>query len=328
MKKYMLLLSFLMAFILPNLLFSHSSHERNVIAVPEFTGSRSEAKQQIIRVKDHDKVLEIELDDYVIGVLLGEMPADFEPEALKAQAVATRTYTLRKVQKKKKHSEADLCTDAACCQAYTSVSDYLSGSDRDKSIHKIQQAVTETTGQVLTYQGNLIEATYFSCSGGRTEDAVAVWGTNVPYLQSVDSPGEEDSKYYEQNICYSRQDFLSKLGLPESLNLTNNSFTVTYTEGNGVDHMDVSEFSFDGTQLRTLLGLPSTAFTLEVDNDNVVIFVRGYGHRVGMSQYGAESMAVNGKTYDEILMHYYPGTKLETFTQEQINAIFDKAGNL
>ena len=197
----------------------------------------------------------------------------------------------------------------------------LSSMDLSKALE------LETTGQVLTYQGELIEATYFSSSGGKTEDAVAVWGTSVPYLQSVSSPGEEPNNS-EKQFQYSKQEFRAKLGLPESAVLTDDSIEMTYTQGGGVEQMTIGNQSFSGTEIRTLLGLPSTVFSLSFEKDAILLTTRGSGHRVGMSQYGAEAMAVAGSQYDEILYHYYPGTKLETLTDAQMQAVFDKAGNL
>ena len=326
MKRYVLPLAFLMVFILPDVMFSLFKVDTDdPVVLEETVQPLEEVRQQAIRVKDGAVVMDMELDAYVLRVLLGEIPADFEPEALKAQAVATRTYTLRKVMKQSKHDDADVCTDASCCQAFVDVNDYLGTAD---DLEKMERAVSETACQVLTYQGNLIEATYFSCSGGQTEDAAAVWGTSVPYLQSVSSPGEEDAKHYEEVFSFTRQEFLTKLGLPASHPLRADTLEITYTTGGGVDQMTISGVAFSGTQLRTLLSLPSTAFSLELTDDSVSITTKGYGHRVGMSQYGADAMAVAGKTYAEILAHYYPGTELETFSVEQLNAVFDKAGNL
>lgn len=332
MRKIVLPLVTVLILTIPNVLFSlFGNWEKNEplpIFVSEAEVEMTEQSQQTVLVKDEDTILELELDAYILGVLLGEMPADFEQEALKAQAVATRTYTLRRVAKQSKHDDANLCTQSNCCQAYVMIPEYLSRSGEEKDVEKLKNALEMTKGQVLTFDGNLIEATYFSCSGGRTEDAVDVWGENVPYLKSVESPGEEASRHYTREITFSKQEFLTLIGLPNYTPLTESSITITYTEGGGVDTLWIGDDSFSGVQLRSLLSLPSTYVSLNVSEENVVISAKGNGHRVGMSQYGADAMAVSGKTYTEILSHYYPGTKLETFTPEQINAIFDKAGNL
>ena len=332
MKKYILPISFVLVFIFPQLLFTFMTN--NLDAETEPVASFTEVPTQpvnvgeYILVKDAEAIVEMELDDYVLGVLLGEMPAEFEREALKAQAVATRTYTMRRVQIQNKHNDAHVCTNASCCQAFVAEADYLHNTGSESDLEKMRSAVHETSGQVLTYDGNLIESTYFSCSGGRTEDAVDVWGSSVPYLQSVISPGEESASKFTQEYTYTRKQFLMRLGLADSTVLTDQTISVTYTEGGGVDRLSVDGKLFSGIQLRSLLSLPSTAFSISVSGDNISVVTKGNGHRVGMSQYGADAMAVSGSTYAEILSHYYPGTKLQTYTAEQIKEVFDKAGNL
>lgn len=328
MRRYIALISFVLVWLLPGLLFSYRGKSIPSTENIEIATERIAETTRIIRVKQPNGVTEMELDAYVLGVVLGEMPANFEPDALKAQTVATRTYTLRRMQKQNKHTDANICTDTSCCQAYISPEYYLLNIGNEADLNKVKQAVNETIDQVLRYEGNLIEATYFSCSGGKTEDAAAVWGTSVPYLISVSSPGEEESNYYNKQFLFSKEEFLLRLGLPESSFLSNDSIHVTATAGGGVDQMEIAGTAFSGTELRALLGLPSTVFELTVDGDEIRIHTSGYGHRVGMSQYGADAMALIGNTYEEILAHYYPGTELTTLSRNQMQAIFDKEGNL
>ena len=314
--------SVVMVALIPCVLFSLSGmHKQRQY---HESSSEIEQKQQIIRVYDNGSVKELDLDDYIVAVLLGEMPDNFELDTLMAQAVATRTYTLRRVNSQLKHENADVCTNHACCQAYCDPQKY----QNTQFLQNVRKAVEMTSSQVLMFDGNLIEATYFSCSGGKTEDAVSVWGTDIPYLKSVESPGEENAAYYEHSIEQSREEFLTLLGLPENLLIYNDSIELTYTNGGGVEQLTIGDAVFSGVQLRVLLNLPSTAFTLYFTPDNVIITTRGNGHRVGMSQYGADAMAVSGHTYSEILMHYYPGTELVTLNDEQIHAVFDKVENL
>ena len=327
MRIWIVLLALTLVFVLPGLLQSFYTHEETVLQSTEPEEKQLSDTKAIIQVEKEGTVEEMELDTYVMCVLLGEVPAEFEAEALKAQAIATRTYTLRKVLRQNKH-DAHLCTQASCCQAFMEPSMYLASRGTQRDIEKINTAVLATSGQVLTYEGNLIEATYFSCSGGMTEDAEAVWGTSVPYLQSVISPGEENAKYYERELQFTRTEFLSKLGLDQSLAISERDIDLHYTSGGGVDQMTVCGIAFDGTQVRTLLNLPSTAFRISIVEDTVLITTRGYGHRVGMSQYGADAMAVSGYQFDEILKHYYPGADIVIFTADEMNAVFDKAGNL
>lgn len=268
-------------------------------------------QQQICVLMDDGTVCTMELDMYLTGVVLAEMPAEFEPEALKAQAVVARTYALKRATAGNKHPQNAVCTDPACCQAYRAEEDSINAGNPDTLLQKVQSAVQQTHNQVLTYDGMLIEATYFSCSGGRTEDAQAVWGAEIPYLQSVESPGEEGASHYIDTVTFSVQEFSGHLerelsGHPEAW-----IGEVTYTAGGGVDRIQIDGQEYQGTQIRKLLGLRSTAFVITAAGNTVTVTTKGYGHRVGMSQYGAEAMALTGSSYKQILSHYYPGTKLE-----------------
>lgn len=250
---------------------------------------------------------DVDLEEYLVGVVLAEMPASFEEEALRAQAVVARTYGVRAMEGKSKHQEGDICGDSSCCQGYLDPDEY---GGTEEGLQKVRNAVAETRGQVLTYEGELIEATYFSCSGGSTEDAVAVWGTEVPYLQSVESPGEENATYYTDSVEFTPEEFMDKLDLELTGESADWLGEVSYTVGGGVDTMTIGGTVFRGTEIRKLLGLRSTAFSMDVTGETIAITTRGYGHRVGMSQYGADAMAALGGTYAEILGHYYQGTEL------------------
>ncbi len=242
------------------------------------------------------------LSDYLVGVLMGEMPASYPLEALKAQAVAARTYTLRRME-----GGGVLSDDPAVCQAYVPISDAPEkyGAQAEQTLEKLRQAVAETDGQVLRYQGELITATYFSCSGGKTESAQAVWGGDIPYLLSVDSPGEEDAGSFSSTVTLTPAEVMERLEVTD-LGVS----SVSYTEGGGVDTMTIGGKTFTGTELRSLLGLRSTKFTMEVTSDTVTFSVTGFGHRVGMSQNGARVMAEDGKSYEEILKWYYTGVEI------------------
>lgn len=256
----------------------------------------------------------LELEEYVFGVVLAEMPASFEEEALKAQAVVARTYALRRLELGDRHTEAVICADSACCQAYLSREAYLRGWGTADDADRIARAVEATAGLVLTYGGELIDATYFSCSGGRTEDAAAVWGTDIPYLQSVESPGEENAAPYRKQVTFTAAEFSAALG--RELTGTPDSWLgmVTCTEGGGVASMVIGGISYTGTELRRLLGLNSTAFTMTPDAGGITVETLGKGHRVGMSQYGADAMAVAGSSFREILSYYYQGTRIDKWS--------------
>ena len=257
----------------------------------------------------------MDMNEYLTAVVLGEMPADFEFEALKAQAVVARTYALKCIASGSKHANKTVCTNAACCQAYQPIEVYLESGGKQSAVEKVRAAVNDTTGHVLTYNGALIEATYFSCSGGRTEDALAVWGTDVPYLKAVDSPGEENAKWFTDRVRFSAAEFASRLQLVLTGSPSGWFGSVTRTSGGGVDTMEIGGVIFKGTELRQRLGLRSTAFSVTVVGELIYVSTKGYGHRVGMSQYGADAMALNGYGYTQILEHYYPGTVLESYLQ-------------
>ena len=283
---------------------------------PEQTTENTQQATETIHcvtVWQNNAPIQMDMDTYITGVLLAEMPASFHEEALKAQAVVARTYAIKTNTIGGKHPNRAVCTESACCQGYCAPSEYLSAGGTEASVAKVRSAVAATTGQVLTYNGTLIEATYFSCSGGRTEDALAVWGTDIPYLQSVESPGEESATHYADTLQFSYSEFAQRLGIQPTGKPTVWLGTVTYTDGGGVDTIEICGQVFRGTQVRSLLGLRSTAFAILAVGDIFYISTRGYGHRVGMSQYGAEAMAITGRGYQQILSHYYTGAMISVY---------------
>ncbi len=253
----------------------------------------------------------MELEEYVLCVVLAEMPAYFHTEALKAQAVVARTYALRRIARGDRHPDGAVCTDSGCCQALLTREEYLQVRGTPRELETIRQAVAATAGQILLYEGSLAETTYFSCSGGKTEDALEVWGTSYPYLQSVSSPGEEDAANYRVKTRFTPDDFAAALSRQLSGNPEQWLGKTTYTQGGGVKTMDICGKTYSGIQLRDLLALNSASFSIWVEEGMLVVETSGKGHRVGMSQYGADAMAETGKTYLEILGYYYPGTGID-----------------
>ncbi len=324
MKKQ-IVLAFLCGMVIPMVMLAfHSNQKPRQIRDRESDGisitqplERSyDAETQVAVQTDSGDVMQMQLDKYLTGVVLSEMPADFESEALKAQAAVARTYTCKRMNNSK-HEDAVVCMDPACCQGYQSPEAYLEAGGTKDSIEKVRQAVVQTDSMVLTYDGALIDATYFSCSGGGTEDAVAVWGQDVPYLQSVDSPGEEDAPRYVESVSFTADEFLEMTGCSSSESPENWIGEVTYTDGGGVDTIQICGEEFTGIALRQLLGLRSTAFTVSFDGDSICIETRGFGHRVGMSQYGAQAMALSGESWENILAHYYQGTAIQSMEQQE-----------
>lgn len=310
------LLSLFLAVMIPGLIFS-LFYKRDVPApeisfatVTQTTPTFSIDDSNVLVLLDNGDVQSMDLNTYLISVVLREMPADFETDALKSQAVVARTYTLRRKLQNNKHKQAEICTDPACCQGFCTQEEYLSSGGDIQRLQKVIDSVEETSGEVLTYQGELIEATYFSCSGGSTEDAKAVWGVDIPYLKAQESPGEENATYYVDTVSFTVSEFCSLLeeeltGYPE-IWVEN----VTYTAGGGVDTIRLCGKDYKGIDLRKKLGLRSTAFVLTAAGNTVTITTKGFGHRVGMSQYGADAMALKGNDYQQILAHYYPGAVL------------------
>ena len=305
-----------MGLIVPALLlniFVLLSKEQKVPDLPPITENTvpSETVPEVkltMRLRNPDgTVVEMDMDTYLIGVVAAEMPASFEVEALKAQAVVARTYTLKAFTTGGKHGDSSVCTDYACCQAYA---EDIPAED----LEKITDAVMQTSGQVLLYQGNLIEATYFSCSGGSTEDAAAVWGTDYPYLRATQSLGEEYATHYTDTEYFTFSEFSEAFGGLSGAPDTWIGYA-TYTAGGGVHTIMIGGTEYKGTQIRTMLGLRSTAFSMTVEDDKIKVTTKGYGHRVGMSQYGADAMALKGSTYAQILAHYYQGTELTLWTE-------------
>ena len=253
------------------------------------------------------------LEDYLIGVVAAEMPAAFENEALKAQAVAARTYTFYKAQSNS-HKD-DVCTDSAHCQAYLNEEQMRLnwGEDYDFYYDKIKNAVYSTCGEHLTYNKEPVMAVFHSMGGGKTENSLDVWGSDVPYLISVESPGEEIASNYETTQIVSFKEFKSIVTKNYPSAVINSFLDIsqpTLTEGGHVKSIIVGSTVVSGTEMRKMFNLRSTKFTISFEGENIVFHVTGYGHGVGMSQYGANAMAKEGKRYTDILSHYYPGTTL------------------
>ena len=271
----------------------------------------------------HAKTGEIEelpLDTYVKGVVAAEMPADFEEEALKAQAVVARTYTIYTIiHNNNKHENADLCDNSNCCQAWISKDDRLSKWEEDKRdqyLKKIEEAVDSTNGKIITYNGEVIDAFFHSNSGGVTETPVNVWGgTNYPYLQSVQTAGEEGYKQYSSEVKLTKDEFVNKIkethpNLNIDFNDEHSIEIIEYTESNRVKTIKIGNINLSGVEIRKILGLKSTKFEVKVDNDSVIFTVTGYGHGVGMSQTGADSMAKQNSSYEDIIHHFYTNVEI------------------
>lgn len=249
----------------------------------------------------------VNIEDYIIGVVAAEMPASFEPEALKAQAVATRTYAMYK--KETRNLDYDLIIGTKD-QAYQTNEELLKkwGVSFFKNYLKVRDAVLATEGEILTYNGQTINAFYFSMSNGYTENVESVFKSDLPYLKSVPSTWDNESiKNYEFTKTISKEDFCKSLEIPcDNIKIEN----IQKTSSNRVASITINDKTFLGTKVRSLLGLRSTDFTIECLDNDIKITTKGYGHGVGMSQYGANGMAKENHNYKEILNYFYQNTEI------------------
>lgn len=269
-----------------------------------------------------DGVETVTMSDWLPGVVAGEMPALFEEEALKAQAVAARTYIMYSMGREKPaHPEAGVCDDPACCKAHSTDEELREkwGESYEENMARVLEAVRSTDGEYMSYGGEVIQAVFHSSSAGRTEDSAAIWQAE-PYLVSVESPETaEDVPNYVTSVTVSPEDFREAVLAvhPEAEFGEDPAFWLgaAVRDASGrVESVDIGGTQVPGTELRTLFQLRSTAFTLDYTAEGFLFTVTGYGHGVGMSQYGANVMAEDGADYEEILTHYYPGAELTRAT--------------
>ena len=285
-------------------------------AAPE-TAAVHHDRDVTLTIQDGDTTEQMTLERYLTGVVRGEMPASFEMEALRAQAAAERSYVYYQLAagRKDAHPDADFCTDHTCCSAYLSETAAREkwGGDFAPWNTRVEQAVSDTDGQVVLYNGRPILSVFHSSSAGRTAAAGDVWSGDLPYLVSVDSPeGEETVPNYYSTVTFTAAEAKEKLlaAHPE-LKLSGTPdrwFGAAAENGSGrVETVSVGGTDIEGTELRRIFGLRSACFTVAADSESVTFRVTGYGHGVGMSQYGANQLAREGKTWQEILEWYYTG---------------------
>ena len=273
-------------------------------------------EKRSITVLCGDEPVKMTVRHYLVGVVASEMPASFEPEALKAQAVAARSY-LQRFLASPKHENADICSSPDCCQAYSSEKKLKEkwGKDYDTYVNKVKDAVSATDGEYLSYEGKAALTAFHSSSAGVTEESGAIWNP-LPYLVSVKSPETADSvPNYVSRLTLADIDFRDTiLYLKPEADMTGDAdkwiSDIKRNDSGRVQAATIGKVEFTGAELRKLFSLRSTAFKLEHSDGQFTFTVTGYGHGVGMSQYGANIMAKNGSDYKEILAHYYPGTTL------------------
>ncbi len=332
---YLLSISFSLI-LLPALLVGNcwqweSSDSGNHLEEAQVGQLPSEVKgERILKIyhAEQKKVIELPLEEYIIGVIAAEMPASFHPEALKAQAVIARTYALAKAGRLgggcTENPGADLCTDSRCCQAWEdrqTMAEKWTAEEAPLYLEKIGEAVQETRGMVLLYRGELAQTVYHSTCGGETEKAADAWkeGCDIPYLQNVKCSFCRHSPHYTAEL------YLDSAAYAAALRMETNVLPVLREDN--IPLLEVVQKSssgrnmllkigngdglYRGEEIRRLLGLPSTFFRWQAEGNRIIFFTRGYGHGVGLCQYGADGMAAQGFSFREILDFYYRGTEVQ-----------------
>ena len=254
--------------------------------------------------RNNGKIINLELEEYVLGVVGAEMPASFNIEALKAQTILARTYALKSIKNGKK------LTDTVSTQAYKDNSELqkLWKNDYTKYYEKIKKAVNETKGKVILYNNEYIDAVYHSTSNGKTENSKNVWKNSLPYLVSVDSSWDKNVKSYKKETIFEINKFCNILKLDVEEPIT---YEIIHNETGRVRQITINNKTFSGTEFRNLLKLRSADFEIEINDEKIKVTTYGYGHGVGMSQYGANEMAKQGYSYIQILKHYYTGVVIK-----------------
>ncbi|MGE6487348.1 stage II sporulation protein D [Paenisporosarcina sp. NPDC076898] len=301
MRYLAIVIACLCLFLLPLQLIKKLPKDGQESATPP--GSEAACEPILIRVEGHAEPFPLE--DYVKGVVQAEMPATFQLEALKAQAIAARTYALKTTN-----------FGTTSIKPTTSHQAFISQSERI-SPPNIAQAVTETTSQVLTYNNELITAMFFSTSNGRTESAEGYSGNEIPYLVTTDSLGDTISPKFFNTKTFTLKEWNDAFGFTWTADHFK-TLVLTPNESQRVKQMTTAKHEWTGREIRDILGLPSTDFEIDASNPNLItVSTKGFGHGVGMSQYGANAMAQEGSKVEEILRHYYPKTEIKNFQSIQ-----------
>lgn len=287
---------------------SAETNSMNIVVSESIIENNYDYKQyQTVKLlhTENNSIEEIKLDEYLYGVVSAEMPASFNEEALKAQAVVARTYTIYKIiNNSAKHGDAQICDDSGCCQAWISKEDRMakwSENERESNWNKIVNAVNSTQGKIITYNNEPINAFFHSNSGGKTEIPINVWGgSGMPYLQVVETSGEENYSQYSSEAVFSKDELKNKMiekysDFEIDFNDQSCICILEYTESGRVKTIKVGNKNLSGVEARTIFGLRSANFEVVIEGDNIKFTVKGYGHGIGMSQTGADSLANNRK---------------------------------
>ena len=336
MKKMLLyILSFIILFFILPIIFTitpKAETEEVVSNIENVTQEQPEPEAETITY-DYQKyqtikllhsgsgqIEELPIDEYLYGVVSSEMPANYEAEALKAQAIVARTYTIYQIMNNSgKHPGADICDNSSCCQAWISKDERLSKwapEEAESNWNKIVDAVNSTSGKIITYQNKPINAFFHSNSGGKTESSLNIWGgIDYPYLKSVETAGEEGYTQYSSEAKFTKEELLNKLkekyqDCEIDYSQENCIQIIEYTTSGRVKTIKFGNKEIAGTEARTILGLRSTNFTFTISGDEIIFSVIGYGHGVGMSQTGADALAKSGSNCEEIIKHFYTDVEI------------------
>ena len=336
MKKMLLyILSFIILFFILPIIFTitpKAETEEVVSNIENVTQEQPEPEAETITY-DYQKyqtikllhsgsgqIEELPIDEYLYGVVSSEMPANYEVEALKAQAIVARTYTIYQIMNNSgKHPGADICDNSSCCQAWISKDERLSKwapEEAESNWNKIVDAVNSTSGKIITYQNKPIIAFFHSNSGGKTESSLNIWGgIDYPYLKSVETAGEEGYTQYSSEAKFTKEELLNKLkekyeDCEIDYSQENCIQILEYTTSGRVKTIKFGNKEIAGTEARTILGLRSTNFTFTISGDEIIFSVIGYGHGVGMSQTGADALAKSGSNCEEIIKHFYTDVEI------------------
>lgn len=324
-KKIFLYIFFI--FVIYSIPFSFSLGASSGKTPEKQEGSASHTKTVSVYFKNENKVKTVFLEEYIHGVIAAEMPASFPLEALKSQAVASRSYILNKIEsggnKIDSHKGADVCTDPTHCKAWMSKDERFekwAESDREKNWKKIMTAVSETAGEYMTYDNQPITAVFYAISSGTTERAADVWGNDIPYLQNADSSLDKNAPNYRSTAEFSAKEFRNLICSDSPEAELKSDPSAWYTDevrssGGAVLSCKIGGKTFKGTDIRRIFSLRSHNFTLSCNGEKFIFDVVGYGHGVGMSQWGAKFYAEQGKNYRDILRIYYKGI---TFTDTEV----------
>lgn len=335
MRKVLLylLIIILLCFILPVIFTKRFNIVETMSSIVD--DIKEENKIEEVKIVDYDysnytnvkllhtstnEIEEVKLDEYLCNVVSAEMPVDYDIEALKAQAIVARTYTIYKIiHNSGKHNGADICDSSSCCQAWISKEGRFERWDEDKreeNWNKISTAVNETIGKIITYNGEPINAFFHSNSGGKTEIPLNVWGgSGYPYLQVVQTSGEEEYGQYSSEVILTEEELISKLkekysDIEIDFSSEESIKILEHTESGRVRTVQFGNKNLSGVETRTILGLRSANFEITKDGENIKFSVIGYGHGVGMSQTGADALAKQGYKCEDIIKHFYIGVEI------------------